>query len=116
MRASTLWFVPILVPLAGCLTLLPAPETLFPVSMTPLSAPVTAEPNALLIGPGQRLNLPRPADLGRRIVTTQLITLRGYGQTVVLEVNLSITSDRVTPVGPDGMAPPAVPTPWTPHP
>jgi len=113
MRASTLWFVPILVPLAGCLTLLPAPETLFPVSMTPLSAPVTAEPNALLIGPGQRLNLPRPADLGRRIVTTQLITLRGYGQTVVLEVNLSITPERVTLVGLDGMGRRAVTITWT---
>ena len=70
MRPSTLWFVPILVPLAGCWTLLPAPETLFPVSVTPLSAPVTAEPTALLIGPGQRLNVPRPADLGRRILAT----------------------------------------------
>ena len=113
MRPSTLWFVPILVPLAGCWTLLPAPETLFPVSVTPLSAPVTAEPNALLIGPGQRLNLPRPADLGRRIVTTQLITLRGYGQTVVLEVNLSITSERVTLVGLDGMGRRAVTITWT---
>jgi len=31
---------------------------------------------------------PAPADLGRRILATQLITLRGYGQTFVLEVNL----------------------------
>src|SRR5215470_18705 len=113
MRASTLWFGPILVLLAGCVTLLPAPETLLPASVSPLSAPVTAEPNALLIGPGQRLNLPRPADLGRRIVTTQLITLRGYGQTVVLEVNLSITSERVTLVGLDGIGRRAVTITWT---
>ena len=113
MRASTLWFVPILVPLAGCWTLLPAPETLFPVSVTPLSAPVTAEPNALLIGPGQRLNLPRPADLDRRILATQLITLRGYGQTFVLEVNLSVTKERVTLVGLDGMGRRAVTITWT---
>jgi hypothetical protein len=79
--------------------------------MTSLSAP--AEPNAPLIGPGQRLNLPRPADLGRRIVATQLITLRGYGQTVVLEVNLSITPERVTLVGLDGMGRRAVTITWT---
>ncbi len=113
MRPSTLWFVPILVPLAGCWTLLPAPETLFPVSVTPLSAPVTAEPTALLIGPGQRLNVPRPADLGRRILATQLITLRGYGQTFVLEVNLSVTKERVTLVGLDGMGRRAVTITWT---
>ncbi len=113
MRPSTLWFVPILVPLAGCWTLLPAPETLFPVSVTPLSAPVTAEPTALLIGPGQRLNVPRPADLGRRILATQLITLRGYGQTFVLEVNLSVTKERVTLVGLDGMGRRAVTIIWT---
>jgi hypothetical protein len=113
MRPSILWFVPILVPLAGCWTLLPAPDGYFPVLMTPSSAPETAEPTALLIGPGQRLNVPRPADLGRRIVATQLITLRGYGQTFVLEVNLSITKERVTLVGLDGMGRRAVTITWT---
>lgn len=47
----------------------------------------TQDANAPMIGPGQRLNLPRIADLGRRILATQLITARGYGQSFVLEVN-----------------------------
>jgi hypothetical protein len=113
MRSSTFWLGAILVLPTGCVTLLPAPETLLPASLTPLSAPVTTDPNALLIGPGQRLNLPRPADLGRKIVATQLITLRGYGKTFVLEVNLSVTPERVTLVGLDGMGRRAITITWT---
>ena len=113
MRSSTFWLGTILVLPTGCVTLLPAPETLLPVSVTPLSAPATPDSNALLIGPGQRLNLPRPADLGRRIVATQLITLRGYGQTFVLEVNLSVTPERVTLVGLDAIGRRAITITWT---
>jgi len=106
MRSSTFWLGTILVLPPGCVTLLPA-------SVTPLSAPVTPDPNALLIGPGQRLNPPRLADLGRRIVATQLITLRGYGQTFVLEVNLGVTPERVTLVGLDAMGRRAITITWT---
>src|SRR5262249_36705455 len=58
-------------------------------------------------------NLPRPADLGRRIVATQLITLRGYGKTFVLEVNLSVTPERVTLVGLDAIGRRAITIAWT---
>jgi len=97
MRGSTFWLGPILVLLAGCASILPAPP----------------DPNALLIGPGQRLNLPRAADLGRSILVTQLITVRGYGQTFVLEVNLSVTPERVTLVGLDAMGRRAITITWT---
>jgi hypothetical protein len=98
MRASTFWLGPTLVLLAGCAAFLPAP---------------VPDPNAPLIGPGQRLNLPRPADLGRSVVATQLITASGYGQTFVLEVNISVTSERVTLVGLDAMGRRAITITWT---
>jgi hypothetical protein len=97
MRASAFLLGPLLVLLAGCAAILPVP----------------ADPTAPLIGPGQRLNLPRPADLGRSAVVTQLITASGYGQTVVLEVNLSVTPERVTLVGLDGMGRRAITITWT---
>src|SRR5882762_1565261 len=90
MRASTFWLWPILVLLTGCAAISRA-------------LPPPPDPNALLIGPGQQLNLPRAADLGRSILATQLITITGYGQTFVLQVNLSVTPDRVTLVGLDAM-------------
>jgi len=99
MRASTFWLWPILVLLAGCAAILKA-------------LPPPSDPNALLIGPGQQLNLPRAADLGRSILATQLITMRGYGQTFVLEVNLSVTPERVTLVGLDGMGRRAITITW----
>jgi Protein of unknown function (DUF3261) len=105
MRASIFWLGPILVLLAGCTAILPLPAI--------LSAPAAADPTAPLIGPGQRLNLPRPADLGRSAVATQLITASGYGQTFVLEVNLSVTPERVTLVGLDGIGRRAITIAWT---
>ena len=99
MRALAFGLGPVLVLLAGCAAILPLP------------AP--SDPTAPLIGPGQRLNLPRPADLGRSTVVTQLITASGYGQTFVLEVNLSVTPERVTLVGLDGMGRRAITIAWT---
>jgi hypothetical protein len=105
MRASIFWLGPILVLLAGCTAILPLPAI--------LPAPAAADPTAPLIGPGQRLNLPRPADLGRSAIATQLITASGYGQTFVLEVNLSVTPERVTLVGLDGIGRRAITITWT---
>ena len=102
MRASTFWLGPILVLLAGCATILPAPLL-----------PTPPDPNALLIGPGQRLNLPRAADLGRSIFASQLITLHSHGQTFVMEIGLNVTPERVTLVGLDGMGRRAITITWT---
>jgi uncharacterized protein DUF3261 len=105
MRASAFWLGPILLLLAGCGVLLPMPAI--------LPVPAAYDPTAPMIGPGQRLNLPRPADLGRSTLVTQLITASGYGQTFVLEVNLSVTPERVTLVGLDGMGRRAITITWT---
>src|SRR5262245_34841069 len=105
MRASAFWLGPILLLLAGCGVLLPMPAI--------LPVPAAYDPTAPMIGPGQRLNLPRPADLGRTTLVTQLITASGYGQTFVLEVNLSVTPERVTLVGLDGVGRRAITITWT---
>jgi hypothetical protein len=104
MRASTVWLWPMLLLVAGCTAALPTLPTL------PLGG--TTDPNAVMIGPGQRLNLPRPADLGRSILATQLITARAYGQTFVMEVNISVTPDRATVVGLDPMGRRAMTISW----
>src|SRR5216684_7771968 len=96
MRASV-WLGPMVL-FAGCVAI-PLVE-------------VTKDPNAPMIGPGQQLTLPRPADLGRSILATQLITAHGYGQTFVLEVNLSITPERVMLVGLDPMGRRAMTITW----
>jgi hypothetical protein len=79
-------------------------------SILPASEP--KDPNAPLIAPGQRLTLPRPADLGRKILARQLITASGYGQTFVLEVNLNATPERVMLVGLDSMGRRAMTITW----
>ena len=105
MRAST-WLLgsTLLVLLAGCA------EVLSVTAILPASEP--KDPKAPLIAPGQRLTLPPPADLGRKILARQLITARAYGQTFVLEVNLSATPDRVMLVGLDSMGRRAMTISW----
>ena len=99
MRTSIVLLGPMLLMLlAGCAAILPPSEP--------------KDANAQLIGPGQRLTLPRPADLGRSILATQLITARAYGQTFVLEVNLSATPERVMLVGLDSMGRRAMTITW----
>jgi hypothetical protein len=97
MSASTFSLWPMLL-LAGC------------TGLPPLGG--TNDPNAPMIGPGLRLNLPRPADLGRSILATQLITVRAYGQTFVMEVNISVTPDRATLVGLDPLGRRAMTLTW----
>ena len=94
MRTSTVWLGPILLLLAGC------------AAISPVEAP--SDPNAPMIGPGQRLNLPRPADLGRTVVATQLITAR----TFVMEVNISVTPERAVIVGLDPVGRRALTITW----
>ena len=120
MRASIFCLGPILVLVAGCSALLPAPSDpnaplIGPGQRLNLASflPAPPDPNALLIGPGQRLSLPRVADLGRNIVAIQLITVHAYGQTFVLEVNLSVTPERVTLVGLDAIGRRAITITWT---
>jgi hypothetical protein len=95
MRASVVWLGPMLLLVAGCAAISPAKD-----------------PNAPMIGPGQRLNLPRPADLGRSMVATQLITAHAYGQTFVLEMNISVTPERAVLVGLDPMGRRAMTITW----
>jgi hypothetical protein len=107
MRASTsLLGSTLLILLAGCAAILPLPVTSLLTSSEP------KDPNAPLIAPGQRLTLPRPADLGRKILARQLITARAYGQTFVLEVNLNVTPERVMLVGLDSMGRRAMTITW----
>jgi hypothetical protein len=98
MRAPTVWLGPMLLLLAGC------------AAVSPIGAP--KDPNAPMIGPGQRLNLPRPGELGRSILATQLITARAYGQTFVMEVNISVTPERAMLVGLDPMGRRAMTLTW----
>jgi len=74
-------------------------------------APVV-DPSAPMIGPGQRLTLPRPADLGRSIVATQLVTVRAYGQSFVMEMNLSVTPQGATLIGLDSVGRRAITITW----
>jgi hypothetical protein len=56
--------------------------------------------------------LPRPAELGRNVLATQLITAHGYGQTFVMEVNINVTPTRATLVGVDPMGRRAMTLTW----
>lgn len=98
MRMCTAWLGPMLL-LAGC------------AALPTLDAPAP-DPNAPLIAPGQLLVLPRPADLGRRIVAVQLITAKGAGQTFVFEGHLNIRADRVMFIGLDSLGRRAVTISW----
>lgn len=51
--------------------------------------------NAPLIAPGRQITLPRPADLGRAIEVTQLITAKLGGNGFTFEARLSINADRL---------------------
>jgi hypothetical protein len=95
MRASTVWLGSMLL-LEGCATIVP----------------VKVDPSAPMIGPGQRLTLPRPADLGRSILATQLVTVRAYGQSFVMEMNLSVTPQGATLIGLDSVGRRAITITW----
>jgi hypothetical protein len=97
MRAVT-WSFGLMLLLAGC------------AAMPTVDAP--ADVNAPLIAPGQLLVLPRPADLGRRILAVQLITAKRGGQTFVFEGHLNVRSDRVTFIGLDSLGRRAVTIAW----
>ncbi|MCW2236400.1 DUF3261 domain-containing protein [Azospirillum canadense] len=68
---------------------------------------------APMIGPTQRLALPRPADLGRSVEAAQLITARRGGDTFVFEGHVSVTPERFTLVGLDTLGRRAMTVTWT---
>jgi len=68
---------------------------------------------APLLGPEQRLALPRPADLGRTVEAAQLITGTRDGETFVFEGHVSVTPERFLLVGLDTMGRRAMTVTWT---
>ena len=75
----------------------------------PASAEVTEE---ALLGPHTALALPSPADLGRRVETTQLLTAKYKDEQYSFEGRLSITPDRLVLAGLDGMGRRAMTVTW----
>lgn len=66
-----------------------------------------------MIGPTQRLALPRPADLGRRVEAAQLITARRGGDIFVFEGHVSVTPERFMLVGLDTLGRRAMTVTWS---
>lgn len=66
-----------------------------------------------MIAPDKVLDLPRPADLGRRVEAAQLITASRDGQTFVFEGRLSVTPERLLLVGVDSLGRRAMTVAWT---
>ena len=93
-RPTTIWLGPMFLLLASCAT-------------------ISVSPNAPMVAPRQLLNLPHPADLGRSVLATQLITLRSHGQTFLMEMNLSVTPARAVLIGLDPMGRRAMTITWT---
>lgn len=69
--------------------------------------------DAPLIAPGEPLALPRPAELGRSVEASQLITASRGGQTFVFEGRLSVTPERFLLAGIDTMGRRAMTVTWT---
>jgi hypothetical protein len=74
-----------------------------------------ADANAPLIAPGQLLTLPRPGELGRRMLAVQLITAHRGGQTFAFEGHLNVRPDRLTFIGLDSLGRRAVTVAWDGH-
>ena len=68
-----------------------------------------------LIGPGLKLQMPRPADFGRAVEVAQLLTARYDGQSYSFEGRLSITPERLVLVGTDGIGRRAMTVTWDGH-
>ncbi|WP_448207154.1 DUF3261 domain-containing protein [Azospirillum sp. sgz302134] len=75
--------------------------------------PSEMDARAPMIGPRQRLALPRPADLGRSVEAAQLITARRGGDTFVFEGHVSVTPERFMLVGLDTLGRRAMTVTWT---
>ncbi|PWC35983.1 DUF3261 domain-containing protein [Azospirillum sp. TSO35-2] len=71
------------------------------------------DPREPLLAPDQRITLPRPGDLGRRVEAVQLITGRHGDQTFVFEGHLSVTPERLMLVGLDTLGRRAMTLTWT---
>ena len=76
--------------------------------------PVWAAEKALL-GPHYALLLPSPADLGRKVETTQLLTAKYKDDQYTFEGRLSISPERLVLAGVDGMGRRAMTVTWDGH-
>ena len=76
--------------------------------------PVWAAEKALL-GPDHALLLPSPADLGRSVETTQLLTAKYKDDQYTFEGRLSISPERLVLAGVDGMGRRAMTVTWDGH-
>ena len=79
------------------------------INAAAVSAPIAHQP---FIAPGQRLVLPRPADLGRRAEARQLVTLRHNGNILTFEARLSVTPERISLVAIDPLGRRALTVTW----
>lgn len=75
--------------------------------------PAEPPPGSVRVGPGVVLVLPKPAELGRTVEATQLITAHYGEQTFVFEAHLSATPERLLLVGLDPMGRKMVSVTWS---
>lgn len=76
-------------------------------------SPDAIDPRTPLIAPGVALVLPRPADLGRSVEASQLITAWRDGRAFVFEGRISVTPERFLLAGLDAMGRRAMTVTWT---
>ncbi|TXH37791.1 MAG: DUF3261 domain-containing protein [Rhodospirillaceae bacterium] len=67
------------------------------------STTASRDDTSAFLAPHLRLDLPRPAEMGRSIEAVQMLTAHHDGKTYAFEAHLSITPERVLLVGVDGM-------------
>ncbi len=74
-----------------------------------------AASNAVQIAPGVSLSMPSPADLGRSVEATQLVTAHYGDQTFAFEAHINATPERFLLVGLDLMGRTLMTIDWTRH-
>lgn len=82
------------------------------LSLTGCASTPPIDTNAAMIAPGRILTLPAPAELGRSVEATQLITVRRDGDTYAFEGHISINPERLYLVGVDGLGRRALTLTW----
>ncbi len=65
-----------------------------------------------LIGPGKKIALPQPGELGRTVEAIQLVTLKFGGETLVFDARISIRPGRFALAAIDGMGRRAMTVVW----
>jgi hypothetical protein len=77
------------------------------------AAPPPLPPGSVRVAPGLVLVLPQPAELGRSLEATQLVTAHYGAQTFVFEGHVSATPERLLLVGLDPMGRKALSVTWS---